>query len=633
MAQQRSAPRSHAPTHHTEAEAALIGAVLLSTELLNDPQIRALRPSHFDAGLHYDRVWQAIQEMKAADTPLTPYAVAEQTGEPTLLPDLTMLLVHPDLMASADTDNHRQNLAAWATDIARRAQARDRDTALLAAVQRSWSDEELLARLAEIKDYTVTERTGTSKIISIVELLRERLPEQRWAVPDFIPEGLTILAGKPKMGKSWLCLNLAMAVACGGVALGKVAVEQGEVLYLALEDNKRRLQQRVAQLIDRDAQHYTGFHVATAWPRIQDGGAQELDDWLTNHPAARLVIVDTYAKVRDQRKANADLYDYDYQQAGKLKHLADKHGVAIVLVHHFNKGGAEDFMEAVSGSSGVTGAADAVLGLVRERGKGDAVLKGAGRDVADFEKAIVFDSQLCQWTIEGDASEYLKTQERTAIARLLREHAPDALSPKEIAESLGKPYTAIKMLLSRMARDGEVKVIGRGLYLSREESYHSYHVTSVTSVTSVTTPVGQGPRTPDGNSNSGKVTPLANAVTIAGPGESRAEGRKVTEVTEVTGVTGDTRACANSVLDVLAPHQQPAPDAAPHATPPALPYAARTADADAGVTASAGGVILPRPTLSFGQRVQLKRDAGVGYMEAVKAVEAENHARQSQEEA
>ena len=114
------------------------------------------------------------------------------------------------------------------------------------------------------------------KTISAADLMALELPEVRWAVPGIVPEGVTLLAGKPKLGKSWLTLDLGVAISTGGAALGTKRVEQGECLYLALEYNRRRLQRRLDKLLSGRAAP-AGLHLALDWPRVDEGGAEALD--------------------------------------------------------------------------------------------------------------------------------------------------------------------------------------------------------------------------------------------------------------------------------------------------------------------------------------------------------------------
>jgi RecA-family ATPase len=95
----------------------------------------------------------------------------------------------------------------------------------------------------------IAETNGKPATFTAAELMAMELPPVRWVIPDILPEGVTFLAGKPKMGKSWMALGLGIAVATGGVALGTKQVEQGEVLYLALEDNRRRIHNRLNKLL------------------------------------------------------------------------------------------------------------------------------------------------------------------------------------------------------------------------------------------------------------------------------------------------------------------------------------------------------------------------------------------------
>jgi len=172
--------------------------------------------------------------------------------------------------------------------------------------------------------------------------------------------------------------------------------EKGDALYLALEDTKRRLQGRLNTILDGQ-EPPPCLELGNAWPRMDDGGLEALEDWLSRHPQARLVIIDTLARVRPVKKYNDSAYDFDYESLGGLKALADRFGVAILVIHHLRKLGSTDPVDAISGTLGLTGAADGVLVLKRERGQHDAALFVTGRDVDEQELALVWHAPSALW--------------------------------------------------------------------------------------------------------------------------------------------------------------------------------------------------------------------------------------------
>jgi AAA domain len=282
-------------------------------------------------------------------------------------------------------------------------------------------------------------------------------------VPGLIAEGLNLLAGAPKLGKSWLALNVAAAVAYGGTALDRLAVERGEVLYLALEDPPRRLQRRLELVLTGEAAP-DGLYLETAWPRLLEGGCELLNGWLDEHPACRLVVVDVFAKVRGlTSNGNVDRYEADYAAMSSLKTLADCHAIAILVVHHTRKASAEDYVDAVSGTHGLAGAADAVLVLQRSRGNADAKLLITGRDVEEAEYAMEFLPAKGSWALlEGPALEYELGETRRRILAHLRESGPG--TPKAIAEALGLDHENVKKACQRMANDDQIVTDGSGVY-------------------------------------------------------------------------------------------------------------------------------------------------------------------------
>ena len=297
-------------------------------------------------------------------------------------------------------------------------------------------------------------------IWTAADLATADLPMPRSVVNGMIVEGVTVLASRPKLGKSWLLLGLGIATATGGRALSALPVERGEVLYLALEDNARRLQSRLATIL-QGGPAPSGLHIATDWPRADGGGLDLLDQWLAAHRDARLVCIDTLARFRPRRRNGDASYELDYASIEPLAALAAQHRVANVVSHHDRKADAVDFLDTVSGTLGITGAADSVLVLRRERGQADASLHITGRDVEEREIALKWDAHIASWTLLGDADEYRRSRERAKIVALLQKSGP--LGPKDAAAALDKNYATVRWLLADMAGKGEIANAVRGV--------------------------------------------------------------------------------------------------------------------------------------------------------------------------
>lgn len=285
-------------------------------------------------------------------------------------------------------------------------------------------------------------------------LMAAEFPEPRWAVPGIVAEGLNVLAGPPKVGKSWMSLGLALAVASGGRAFDMLDVEPGPVLYLALEDTPRRLQTRMGKLLDGEPAP-AGLTLATTCPTLPAGGDQAIAAWLDQHPDARMVVLDVFAKMRGPTPQGMAAYDADYAAVSRAKRIADDYGVALVLVHHVRKMASEDFLAEVSGTNGIAGAADAVLVLKRGRNQADGVLNVTGRDVDESEYGLAFHSGSGAWQLlEGPASDHTLHDTRATILRCLRESP--GMGPTAISTSTGIDLASVKQTCRRMAADGQL---------------------------------------------------------------------------------------------------------------------------------------------------------------------------------
>ncbi len=308
---------------------------------------------------------------------------------------------------------------------------------------------------------------GATKIVpsgtQTASTLRSRVFDPlKFVVNGYIAEGLTILAGRPKLGKSWFMLETALGTAMASHCLGNIVCELGDVLYLALEDNERRLQSRITKLIGYATDWPERLHYATEWPRADAGGLERIREWIKSVDRPRLVVVDVFAMFRSPRSVKDSPYESDYAAMHGLQAIASETGVSIVAVHHLRKSLAEtDPFEKVSGTLGLSGAADTVLILDRD-GHG-ATLYGRGRDIDEIETAVEFDRATCRWRVLGQAADVRRTDERSTILAAMRE-AGEPMSPADISGVTGMPSLNVRQLLFKMVKADEVKKVGYGRY-------------------------------------------------------------------------------------------------------------------------------------------------------------------------
>lgn len=304
------------------------------------------------------------------------------------------------------------------------------------------------------------------------DLLDTHFPEPRWAVPGLIAEGLTLLAGAPKLGKSWLCLDLGISIATGTPALGKIDTLQGDVLYAALEDPPRRLKSRLRKILDGDHAP-ANLALVTELPSMVVA-LDLIAEWLEGHPDARLVVIDVLAKIRPQAAPGTSAYEADYAVLSRLKKLADTYRVAVVVVTHLRKMEATDVFDQVSGSTGLTGGADATLVLKRARGDNSASMHVTGRDIVESEYAVTFNPDRCTWTLDGDAlADAAKKAATNRVADGLGDRSVEILDlvtaspgvgPTQVGKAVGLDANAAGVYLQRLVDAGRLQKIGRGRY-------------------------------------------------------------------------------------------------------------------------------------------------------------------------
>lgn len=227
-----------------------------------------------------------------------------------------------------------------------------------------------------------------------------RLPAAQYCVKSLLHQGVTILGGAPKIGKSWLVLDLCVRVAKGESVFG-LEVRRGTTLYLCLEDTLRRIQHRLVSLTDEAPPN---MFFSTEARTLTDGLCDQVREFVKAHPDTVLVAVDTFQVIRSMSPDVS--YATDYQDVRELKKLADELGISILLVHHLRKQGAADPLNKLSGTTGIAGAVDAVLVLEKsDRCQSGAALICTGRDIEYRELELRFESLECSWELVSDSAE------------------------------------------------------------------------------------------------------------------------------------------------------------------------------------------------------------------------------------
>ena len=286
-------------------------------------------------------------------------------------------------------------------------------------------------------------------------------PPLIWVIQDILPEGSYLLSARPKTGKSWMALQICLCVAFGANFFGKTTT-QGTAVYLALEDNHRRLQSRLRSLRP-SGYKTTELHLFTSWPKFDQGGIEKLIALIEKHKPI-IVVIDTLAKVRPSMGRNSSVYESDYACLAPITEVANKYRTTILIVTHNRKGKSEvDPLEQISGSLGLSGSVDGALVIDGNRGDEHYTLSLIGRDIPDDDDLAIERASNGEWRLLGQAKQVFVSAERQAIKDLLLLH-PSGLAPKDIADQLTKKQSAVRKLLASMVADGQVVLARKGLY-------------------------------------------------------------------------------------------------------------------------------------------------------------------------
>lgn len=307
------------------------------------------------------------------------------------------------------------------------------------------------------------------KFKTLREIQQTDLPPVKWIVKDLLPEGYAILASRPKMGKSWMALQLALAVANGYRALGKFETVKGSVLILDIDQAsqraiKSRLDQQLLQFPDDERFAPENVFWANSINRLEDGGEYELRAQIEKYQPS-LVIIDTLRKFApvDQRNQG---YQGEYDLGSKVHEIALQYGICILCVHHTTKATFQYVADEISGTSGVTASADTLLSI-RQTLNG-VELYAVGREVYQENYIVRFDKQTGLWNVVGNAAEFVGGNSLAEqLAQLVYTVAQGEydLSIGDYAAILGKKRNYVDKELSKLREKGLLITAERGKHV------------------------------------------------------------------------------------------------------------------------------------------------------------------------
>lgn len=272
--------------------------------------------------------------------------------------------------------------------------------------------------------------------ITASTLMNTQFDPLSFSIEKLLPQGIFILAGSGKIGKSWLALDMCVAVATGG-ELWNFHATQGDVLYLALEDTHPRLQSRL-QRIQEENINTDKLHLAVSSLGISDGLIQQIKAFVLENPSTKLIVIDTLERIRntDQDKS---MYACDYRDMTALREITNAHTVTLLLVHHTRKMYDPDPLNTLSGSTGLVGAVDGVWVLEKEKRIGDkGKLTIANRDTEGYCFSVLFDKDNCRWNCLGSAEDTADNEDTFAV--LIDDFLDEAWkgTPTQLCEELRK---------------------------------------------------------------------------------------------------------------------------------------------------------------------------------------------------
>jgi RecA-family ATPase len=293
------------------------------------------------------------------------------------------------------------------------------------------------------------------------------LPPINWIVEELLPEGLAVLAGRPKVGKSWMALDIAIAVSNGYQTMGFFDTKKHDVFFIPYEDNFRRLQGRINRILGGGITERAPTNLYYPkdnfeFPKLNETGLDEIERIIDNNPNIKLIVVDTLGRgIADKGRKDRSMYHADYELSSAIQKLAISRKICILLLHHTRKEKSENVFDEISGTTGLTAGLDTMLVLKKNENKHRLYV--TGRDVVENEYNLEFDESNCIWRAEKKISEAKLTVEREEIFDLIKSFGRK-MKTGEIAEALGKSKSNISKMLGKMVNAGTLISVSYGIY-------------------------------------------------------------------------------------------------------------------------------------------------------------------------
>ena len=311
-------------------------------------------------------------------------------------------------------------------------------------------------KVKSVKDFN-------SKGLDMLDLMQREIPPLKYAIRPILPEGFVCIAGRPKAMKSWTMLKIAYAVVNGVEFMGHLT-EQGDVLYLALEDSKRRIKDRVIKMGEDKSKHPT-ILLADEIPYLGFGFEESIERWIDDSENPRLIIIDTLARIKPrQGKKSGTAYDLDNELLNKLQTIAIQKNITIAFVTHLSKQSTDYSWDRIQGSVGMQGMTDAMWLIDRGETAKNASITGRGRDIQDFEYAVKWNEDKFQYDFEGNLQMVEMNENRREVLDAMRQltnAGTEEIHPRDVCKHFSVSVTSkdgrrLSKTMQRMANDFEI---------------------------------------------------------------------------------------------------------------------------------------------------------------------------------